>query len=292
MGEIVASLMSLLTRVVDVLVLPFGSHRTAGLVALSMVTGGALTLLYRALADEARIRRTREVFKARVLEMRLYPDDMVLIFRALGGAIAAQGAYLRAAARPIIVVALLAVPFFLQIEARYAHAPLAPGTSTIVTARLKPGLDVLTVPSTLAYTPGVSTTRVINASTPLLEPGDVDPRSVRAPAAREVSWRVTAVPGRRPLELQVYDQRYRFDVSAQHDGRAIGTERRARSIMGGLTDIGLPVIRNESPIERVTVAYPHASYFVFGKRMSWLALFALGTLVGASIPAVWLRVAL
>jgi uncharacterized membrane protein (DUF106 family) len=281
MGEIVASLMSLLTRVVDVLVLPFGSHRTAGLVALSIVTGAALTLLYRALADETRIRRTREVFKAHVLEMRLYPDDMMLIMRALGGAIAAQGAYLRAAARPIIVVALIAVPFFLQIEARYAHAPLSPGENTIVTARLKPGLDVRAVPSTLTSTAGKITTAA-----------EIDARSVRAPAAREVSWRVNAQVARQPLELHVYDQKYRFDVSTQHNGRAIGTERRARSIMGGLTDIGLPAIPSDSPIERVTVAYPHASYFVFGKRMSWLAVFALGTLVGASIPAVWLRVAL
>lgn len=282
MEEIVASLMSILTRVVDVLVLPFGSHRTAGLVALSIVTGAALTLLYRALADETRIRRTREVFKARVLEMRLYPDDMVLIVRALGGAIAAQGAYLRAAARPILVVAVLAVPFFLQIEARYAHAPLAPGTSTIVTARLKHGLDVRAVPTRLSEAPASATAGV-----------SPDSASVRAPASGEVSWRVDVeTPGRHQLDLYAYDQKYELPLSAQRDGRAIGTQRRARSIMGGLTDIGLPAIGKDSPIERVTVAYPHASYSVFGKRMSWLAVFALGTLVGASIPAVWLRVAL
>ena len=274
MGEILSALTGIITRIVDVLVLPFGSHRTAGLVVLSMLTGAALTLLYRALADENAIRRTREVFKARVLEMRLYPDDMVLILRALGGAIAAQGSYLRAAARPILVVALVAVPFFIQLEARYARAPLAPGVTTIVTARLKTGLDVLTVPVSL---------------TP---PGDVDSRSVRAPAEREVSWRVIGEPLRQFLVLQVYDQKYGFELRAQSDGRAIGHQRRARSIMGGLTDIGLPRIGNDSPIERVTVAYPPANYSVFGKRMSWLAVFALGSLLGASIPAMMLRVAL
>jgi hypothetical protein len=288
MGEIVAALMSILTRVVDVLVLPFGSHRTAGLVALSMLTGAGLTLLYRALADEAGIRRTREVFKARVLEMRLYPDDLVLILRALGGAIAAQGAYLRVAAKPILIVALIAIPFFIQVESRYAHAPLAPGTSTVVTARLKRGLDVLTVPSGLFY-----------PSPPAyaLSPSEravstVDYRSVRAPIPREVSWRVNAIAGRRVLELRVYDQSYQFAVCAQNDGHAIGTVRRAHSIMGGLTDIGLPAIGKNSPVERVTVAYPHAIYSLFGKRMSWLAVFALATLAGASIPAVLLRVAL
>jgi uncharacterized membrane protein (DUF106 family) len=275
MGEVLSALTLVLTRVVDVLVLPFGSHRMAGLVALSMLTGAALTLLYRALADETRIRRTRELFKARVLEMRLYPDDMMLILRALGGALATQGAYLRTAAKPILIVALVAVPFFLQVEARYSRAPLSPGESTIVTARLKPGLDVRAVPSALTSTAG-----------------KIDARSVRAPAAREVAWRVNAEAGRRPLEIQIFDHTYRFEVCAQADGRAIGTERRARSVVGAFTGIGLPAIANDSPIERVTVAYPHASYSIFGKRMSWLVLFGLATMVGASIPALWLRVAL
>jgi hypothetical protein len=275
MGDVLSALTLVLTRAVDVLVLPFGSHRTTGLVALSMLTGAALTLLYRALADEARIRRTRELFKARVLEMRLYPDDMILILRAFGGALAAQGAYLRAAAKPILIVALVAVPFFLQVEARYAHAPLSPGENTIITARLKPGLDVRAVPSTLTSTAA-----------------RIDARSVRAPAAREVSWRVNAESGRRPLEMKVFDHTYRFEICAQPDGRAIGTERRARSIVGAFTGIGLPSIGGDSPIERVTVTYPNASYSMFGKRMSWLAVFALSTMVGASIPAVWLRVAL
>jgi hypothetical protein len=278
MGEILSALAAVITRVVDALVSPFGSHRTAGLIALSMLTGAALTLLYRALADETRIRRTRELFKARVIEMRLYPDDLLLIVRALGGALAAQGAYLRAAAKPILIVALVAVPLFIQMESRYAREPLAPGASTVVTARLKPGLDVLKVPGQLTFD-------AENA-------GGVDGRFVRAPATREMAWRVRALPGRQPLQLSIFGQNYRFEMTAQHDNRAIGHERRARSIMGSLTDIGLPRIGNDSPIESLTIAYPHASYDLFGKRMSWLAVFALGTLAGASIPAVLLRVAL
>src|SRR5262245_66341456 len=100
MGEVFAALTGIITKVVDVMLMPFGSHRVAGLIVFSMLTGAALTLLYRALADENAIRRTRDVFKARVLEMRLYPDDMVLIFRALGGAIAEPGSYLKVAANP------------------------------------------------------------------------------------------------------------------------------------------------------------------------------------------------
>jgi len=276
MGEILSAFTAVVTHVIDVLVLPFGSHRLAGLIALSVLTGAGLTLLYRALADETAIRRTREVFKARVLEMRLYPDDLVLILRALGGAIAAQGAYLRVAAKPILIVALVAVPLFLQMEARYAHAPLTPGRHTLITARLKPGLDVRSVPAALTTSSDAR----------------VDPRSVRAPATREVTWRVSANAGRPPLELHVFDQTYRFDVCATTDNRSIGHERRARSLLAGLTSIGLPPIPADSPLDAVMVVYPHASYSLFGRPMSWVVVFLLGTVVGASVPAVWLRVAL
>ena len=279
MGEILSAFTAVITRVFDVLVLPFGLHRTAGLIALSALTGAGLTLLYRALADETAIRRTREVFKARVIEMRLYPDDLVLIVRALGGAIAAQGSYLRVAAKPILVVALIAIPFFIQIESRYAHRPLLKHESTIVTARLKPGLDVLTVPSMLGFPAGDDFVQDTESS-------------VRAPASREISWRVIAGADRRPLDLVVYGKSYRFNLCAQRDGRAIGHERRARSIWGALTDIGMPRIENDSPLESVTIVYPHASYALFGAHMSWLLVFALGTMVGAAIPAMLLRVAL
>jgi hypothetical protein len=276
----VSTLTDIITRLFDLLVSPLGANRTAGLIVLSLIMGASLTLLYRATSDARRIRRTRDAFKARVLEMRIYPDDVVLIARALAGAMAAQGMYLRAAARPIFIVLVAAIPFFVQIEARYARAPLAPGSSTLVTASLKPGLDVRGVPTALS--PGSKAGAGLH----------VDPRSVRAPAAREVTWRVIVGPGQNPLELRVYDQPYRFEVSAQNSGRAIGVERRARSLAGSLTDVGLPAIGRDSALDGVRVAYPSARYAVFGMTTSWLAVFLCATFAGAMIPALLLRVAL
>ena len=266
-----------MTRLFDVLVAPFGAHRMAGLIVLSLLMGASLTLLYRATADAARIRRTRDIFKARVLEMRIYPDDMVLIGRALGGAIAAQGMYLRAAARPILIVLLVALPIFIQIESRYAHAPLAPGQSTLVTARLKPGLDVRSVPSNLVSDEAVN----------------VDARSVRVAATREVAWRIDVTkPGRHDVEVKTYDQTYRLPITALNDNRAIGEQRRAHSFASSFTDVGLPQIGNDSALQAITIHYPDAHYRIFGMRMSWLGACLLASLVGAMIPAVLLRVAL
>jgi hypothetical protein len=266
------------TRLFDLLVAPFGSHRVAGLIALSLLMGAGLTFLYRATADAPRIRRTRDLFKARVLEMRIYPDDFVLITRALGGALAAQGAYLRAAARPILIVAVVAIPVYFQIESRYAHAPLIPGASTIITARLKPGLDVRSVPTSLANHEQVR----------------VDPRSVRSPSSREVAWRVEVLAtGRRDtVHLTAFDNTYKFALATRPDNRAIGNERQAHSAMGAITDIGLPSIPNDSALDRVTVEYPDARYHVLGMSLSWITVFLAATLAGALVPAVLLKVAL
>jgi hypothetical protein len=274
----VSTLTFILTRFFDLLLAPFGDHRTAGLVALSVLMGACLTLLYRATSDARRIRRSRDIFKARVLEMRLYPDDFVLITRALFGALAAQGLYLRAAAKPILIVALVAIPFYFQIEGRYAHAPLAPGARTLVTARLKDGLDVRAVPTRLAVTG---------------EGAVVDSRSVRAAASRDVTWRVqVSDAGTHEAVLSAYDQVYRFPLRAAANNRAIGTERNAHSFIGSISDIGLPEIGKDSALDRVTVTYPDASYRLLGMTMSWLVAFLLATLVGAMVPALLLRVAL
>lgn len=267
----------------DVLVAPFGDHRAAGLVVLSLLMGAALTLLYRATADARRIRRSRDIFKARVLEMRIYPDDMVLIARSLGGAVAAQGMYLRAAAKPILIVLVVAIPIFVQIESRYARAALVPGERTLVTARLKQGLDTRSVPSGLVPAGAAAQESAVS----------VDERSVRAPGPREITWRVqVAEPGRHDLELKTFDQAYRFTLSARNDGRAIGKERRARSLAGSITDVGLPRIGDDSPLEMVTVDYPEASYRIFGVAMSWLSVCLIASLVGAMVPVILLRVAI
>jgi len=271
------TLSGILTAIFDVLLAPFGAHRTLGLVAASLLCGALLTLLYRATSNAARIRRTRELFKARILEMRLYPDDLVLITRALLGALAAQGAYLRAAARPILLVLVVAIPLFVQVEARYARAPLAPGETTLVTARLKTGLDVRSVPTALDADEGAV----------------VDAKSVRAPAAREVIWRVASLRnGRHPLELRAFDRVYRFDLCAQPDARAIGHERAAHSLGDAAFHVGLPGIPDDSPVAEVRVAYGEARYSLLGGNLSWLTVFLLGTVVGALIPAWLLRIAL
>ncbi len=267
----------IITLVFDGLLLPFGTHRLAGLLVVSALCGAILALLFRATSDQARIRRARDIFKARVLEMRIYPDDIVLITRALLGALAAQLTYLRVALKPILVVLVVAIPMFLQLEARFAVAPLRPGDRTLVTATLKEGLDARTIPADLQSAGGMR----------------VDPSPLRVPATREIVWRTAlAESGDAALTLTLYDRPYHFDVHASNGTGVVGRSRTAHGFADPLLHPGLPPVPADSPVAALRVTYPDDSYHLFGRRMGWLSVFLIGSFVGAVLPAWFLRIQL
>ncbi|HEU4929377.1 MAG TPA: hypothetical protein VFU38_06065 [Candidatus Krumholzibacteria bacterium] len=268
------SIARVITVLFDAASLPFGSRRALALVILSVLSGAIFALLFRATSRPAAIKRARDRFQARVLEMRLYPDDPVLLTRAFLGALGTQGLYLRATAKPILILLVVALPVYFQLESRFARRPLHANERSTVTMTLKPGLDVRAVPLSLASSDELT----------------VEPRSVRAPAVREIVWRIEPkIRGRHEVLARAYDVEYRFPVSAEDRARAVGVERRAGA-WDGLVHAGLPPIPAQSAIQSVRISYPEASYRVLGARFGWLSLFLLGTLVGALIPMVLLRI--
>ncbi len=265
----------IVTLVFDALVAPFGSHRLAALLAVSLLGGAMLALVFRATSKQAAIGRSRERFKARILEMRLYPDDIVLITRAFGGALAAQGAYLKYAAPGILAAVVLAAPLFVQLEQRFASRALPPGSRTLVTATLAEGTDPRAVVTSLSGPAGT----------------EVDARSLRARASRDVVWVVDVRErGRHEMELTLGAQAYRFPIEAKESCRAIGRRRSAGSWVDAGTQVGLPGIAAGGPIAGVRIHYPAAHYRLLGIGMNWLAVFLIGTLVGAVLPARLLRI--
>ncbi|HXV13298.1 MAG TPA: hypothetical protein VEC56_03745 [Candidatus Krumholzibacteria bacterium] len=269
------SIALLITLLFDALVLPFGRHHAAALVIVSILSGAAFALVFRATSKPDRITRARGRFQARVLEMRLYPDDVVLLTRALLGALATQIDYFRAAGKPILIVLIVALPVYFQLESRFAGRPLHASERALVTATVKPGLDARAIPAELTGSDGLL----------------VDPRSVRVRATREIAWRVEAKAAAvHHLTARVYDVEYRFPVQGSSRARALGRERSAGPFWSAFVHPGLPSIPDNSAIETVRVSYPEQRFHLLGVDWDWLGVFLTGTLVGAAIPAVLLRI--
>ncbi|NQU11013.1 hypothetical protein HQ590_09500 [bacterium] len=159
----------------DVLLAPF---RTAnpwpGLLAVALFTAVLVLLIFRVASRPATVRRRRDRLLARVLELVLFEDDLVVNLGAFGRVLAANGRYLAAL---LIPLALSLVPVLLilaQADAWFGWRPLQPGETTVVTARFAAVAPGLTEDATLTTSAGLR----------------VETWPVRVPSRNEVSWRV------------------------------------------------------------------------------------------------------
>ncbi len=288
----IAALSGILTALFDALAWPFGDHRGAALAAVSFVVGAVLIGLFRLASDPQRIQRARDRVAARILEIRLYADDPVLVMRALGGVLSANLGYLRAALRPILVLAVVAGLAWIQLEARYAVRPLRPGDEVVVTAHLRPGLD----PRRLAVHAEAEGPLAIAAG------------PVRVPAERAVVWRVRlasvpsphTVAGDAPraasdapepaLRLEALEQTWRVPIVVRARHRVVARHRDATSPIDAFVHPGLAPPPRSHPVAGIDVAYPDTRYDFAGHRLHWIVVFLVGTTVGALIPKFVFRI--
>lgn len=264
------------TAVFDVLLIPFGDHRTAGLMGISAATGVLLMFLFRATSNPEGIRATRDAFKAHILEMRIYQDDVVLILKGLGSALYANLRYLRVVLKPLLILGLVVASIFFQLDERYGRSALAPGDETLLTVTLRDGVDPMNAPISVAAPDG----GVV-----------VDAKPVRVPDRREINWRLKTVKsGVHPVSVTVYDTAYRFPIVAQHGNEPLGYERRAHSLSDPLLHPALPAIPRNSAVQSVRLRYPGASYpLVFG-RTNWIVVFIVCSFLGAMVPKIVFRI--
>lgn len=261
------------TRLFDLLLTPFGRHGGLALAVASVGCGAAVMAVLKATSDQERLRRVRRRFEARVLEIRIYQNDPVLILRALGGALGANLVTLRLLLVPLVISFAVVALVYLQLEARFAVAPLRSGEATLVTATYRSGVDVMRDAPTLEAVSGA-----------------VAELEVRVPERREVSWRVRA-GGRAPtVTLGIRDHTYRFPIATAPGTKVIGRER-SRSAWNAILHPGLPRLPAAVPIERVTVRYPVAEHTLLVWRTSWLWLFLFWSILGAVVFKSVFRVA-
>lgn len=264
----------ILTRIFDLAVAPFGNNQAAALSALSLVTGVAMIFVFKAVSDQKRIKASREKFKARILEMRIYQDDLLLIHKALFKALATNVEYLRLSFVPIVVLVSIVFVIFVQLDERYGRGHLEPGERAMLTVTLKEGLDPVTAPIKLVAGDGMA----------------LDSAPVRWSAERQISWRIRPiVPGSHEVTIEALDKSWTLPIAAERSNAAIG-HHRTTGAFNPLLYPSLPKIPKDSPIQSVELRYPAADYPLFIWRTHWLVVFVVFSFIGALIPKFIFRI--
>ncbi len=257
----VESFNSLVTTCFSLALAPLaGFGAVWGLLAVSIVAGVILVVIYGYISNQSALKRVKKQITAGVYESVLFRHDLRTSLRAQLGMLIGGFRYFALAVPPLIVLLIPSLVILAQLNLRYGARALQPGERAIVTVDIAHE-DALFTTELLSPTGGVTVTPPLR---------DLE--------AQSVSWRIDASTSDTPppsLTLAVNG------VHADQD------------IVIGAQPIILPTARYSSPwrqllypgasipeslrseVRGISVTYPEQEIAVAGIKVHWLLFFAL-----------------
>ena len=267
----------ILATVIDAAVKPAmaWSDRLA-LVAAALFLALIGLLVFRFCSNQAALRRSRNVMLARLLEFRLFGDNLPGVFGTLGRTLRAGALYLGQTARP---VAVLIVPFGLllvHLSAWFEVRPLQAGEEALFTVGM-------------ARNAGHGDLKIVAS-----DGVEVRTAGFVAPAADEVVWRIAAMnDGEREwVDVTHGDARERKTVAVSPRIERVEVARVAGPFWDRFAHPGEPPLPADGPFRFLRVDYPRREISCCGRRVHWLAALTILTIAFGFVLRIPLRVEL
>jgi uncharacterized membrane protein (DUF106 family) len=266
---------SVLGKLFDILFLPFRNMSPwVGMVLISLLTSFLMLFIFRHTSNQAGIKKAKSLIKAHLLELRLFPDDMRIQFRAQGRILLANLKYIGHNSKPMLVMIVPVLLILIQLNLWFGARSLKPGESAILKIRL--GGDRF--PSEMAV--DVEPPPQIEIETPPLRIED----------EAEIDWRVKAKEtGFGQVTLVVGGKTIVKDVAVGAKPLAkISTIRVGRNILDQVFNPGERPLPSGSLIRSVELKYPAARMNFFGLHIHWLVIyFVLSIIFGFAFKGVF-----
>ena len=151
-------------------------HPFFGLAVVSVLTGIGMLWVFGLTSNQKAISETKKRLQAYLLELRLYGDDLSLVWQAQKNLVTGNVRYIGLMLRPMLVLTVPLVVLLIHLDAFYGRTPLVVGEAGIVTMQVSGRLGS-------------------NAPAPELHAPDgitVETPAVRAIEAGQMSWRIRA----------------------------------------------------------------------------------------------------
>ena len=256
-----------ITKAFDAVLMPFaGLHPWVGLSVVSVVTGVVMLLIFGKTSNQKKIAETKDKLKAYIMEMWLFRNSPVVMFRAIGNVVRYNIQYLRHSLRPIVFLFIPVLFIMVQLGIRYAHEPIKPGETVVVTVAVADGVRATEADITLEAPDGLSV---------------VSP-ALRMNATGEIEWKLRADRcGTRSIGIVTPAGRINKTVVAGED---LGTVRFASlKPRAGTWSAFLypaePPVQRDSIIKSIEVHYGEKQGLLFGITFNWLWIFFIASVV-------------
>ena len=259
--------MTLVNSAFDFAFAPFADRPPLfALVVFSVATAFVLLLVYRFASNQRAIRRVKNLLQAHLLEVRLFQDQLGVVWSAYGKLLRATFSYLGWSLLPLLIVALPITLLIAQMELRLGSRPLLPGESALLVVRVDDPAAVDRI--SLQLPEGVVETAPL----------------IRIPAERQVVARLeTRLVGR--SEILVNDG---AASASKEIVTGSGLERiSAQRLRGGWLDRllgpGEDALPRSSPVTSITLEYPDRPIGLGLVGVNWLILYFAVTLAAAFV---------
>ena len=235
-----------------------------GLTILSTAAGLVMLVVFRFASNQTAIGRAKDDIKANLLALRLYKDDLAVVFQAqyrvAWAILRLQGLLLRP-------FAILLVPLLLcmaQMGIRHQWRPLLPGEVTVITMKLHEDVDEF---GEIVLTPNAGI---------VIEAGPV-------PGGGEVVWRVRGGEvGRHALKFRVHGVVVEKELAVGDRFQRVSAIRPGASWTTQLLHPAEAPLPPDSPVREIEIDFPASHSRISGEDF-WVLTFCIVSLVVAFV---------
>lgn len=261
----------LLNGVADVVMWPWsGVSPWPGLVVVSLLTAVLLVAIFRVTSNQDEIRRSRNRFLARALELLLFQHELRVSLTACGRIFAANLKYLGHFLVPIAIATVPLLLIFVQLESWFDRRPLKVGESAVIVVELDRSQPVASTSAT------ISAPHMVRVDSP----------GVRIPARNEIAWRVVASDsGVGWVDVTIDGRSERKSLVTGTELIRTSVRRERRGFISQWLNPSESPLPTVGPIRRIEVWYPPREICIGYSKTPWpvaavLLMIVFGLVVG------------
>ena len=254
-----------MTGLFDLVLFPFRSLDPMwGLAWVSLLVGVLMLWIFGKVSNQDAIKVTRDRIRGNLIGIRLFGDDLGMLFRLQATIFRQTLTYLRYAMMPMLIMIVPLVLVLIQLDLRFMTKPLEPGEKTVVKIKLR-DLSPVSNEVQLSVPDGVT----------IETPG-----GVRIESEREVAWRVRVdEPGDYLLTLRAGADSVQKQLAASGRWANVSRERTGAGLIDKIFHPGEAPIPGANAIESVSIQYAPLSLSMFGFGIDWLLFFFVASIV-------------
>jgi len=246
--------------------LPLLASPLAIVIAVSLVVGLLMVVLFGYTSDQKAIGIAKDQLKAHLLAVRLYRDQIPVVMGSYGKILRGTGRYLKLAFKPLLYVIIPITLLIVQIDRYLGAMPIPPNAPFLLTVHTTSG-DALN-DATLGLPPEITMTAP----------------PVHVPSTNEIVWRlIGSKEGKYEVKIAVVGKSAAKAICVGGDLQRISTIRLRGQFWERMFSSAEPALPENSPLDSISVNYPDRNIEVAGYRMNWIWLFFILSMVAGFI---------